>query len=255
MTINKPHRLGWCRQALSTILGCVWLSILALPASASVNLDRTRMILEGTERSVSIMAVNGQAKPYLLQSWVETEGGEKMSGPLLALPPLQRIEPNGMALVQVTSIGAESTLVQDRESLFYLNVLEVPPKSERDNVLQIAFQSRLKLFYRPKGLSKGTSMPWQRQMTIRVLGPELVFDNPTPYHIVIATLGDSEAAPFAEFSELVLKPYSSTTYQAPRATQAQVYLRYMDDFGGARPLTYDCRQSSCQLMTPEEDTK
>ncbi|MEX6226452.1 fimbria/pilus periplasmic chaperone [Providencia hangzhouensis] len=33
-------------------------------------------------------------------------------------------------------------LPQDRESLFYFNLREVPPKSDKDNVLQIALQTQ-----------------------------------------------------------------------------------------------------------------
>lgn len=234
--------------ALGALLA--WLAI--LPATASVNLDRTRLILEGDERGVSIMAINSQNKPYLLQSWVETEDGEKMNGPLLALPPLQRIEPNAKTLLQVAMVGQAQDLAQDRESLFYFNVLEVPPKSDKDNVLQIAFQSRLKLFYRPKGMPKPAKMPWQAQMVIRAAGSTLTFDNPTAYHIVIAALGEAEDDSFTDFSELVVKPYSSATYTAPSMSlNPNIHLRYMDDFGGARPLTYDCGQAPCQLLMPK----
>lgn len=53
-----------------------------------------------------------------------------------------------------------SALPQDRESLFWFNVLEIPPKSkakegESLNQLQLAFRTRIKLFFRPDGL-KGT---------------------------------------------------------------------------------------------------
>ncbi|WP_223346554.1 fimbria/pilus periplasmic chaperone, partial [Escherichia coli] len=42
----------------------------------------------------------------------------------------------------------------DRESLFYYNVREIPPKSGKANTLQIALQTRIKLFWRPKALEK-----------------------------------------------------------------------------------------------------
>ncbi|PJI52023.1 molecular chaperone EcpD, partial [Methylobacterium radiotolerans] len=42
---------------------------------------------------------------------------------------------------------------QDKESVFWLNVLEIPPKDKANqNLLQMAFRSRIKLFYRPAGL-------------------------------------------------------------------------------------------------------
>jgi chaperone protein EcpD len=43
---------------------------------------------------------------------------------------------------------------QDRESVFWLNVLEIPPKPVgKANHIQLTVRSRLKLFYRPAGLA------------------------------------------------------------------------------------------------------
>ncbi|MGT9169473.1 fimbria/pilus periplasmic chaperone, partial [Escherichia coli] len=45
-------------------------------------------------------------------------------------------------------------MIDHRESLFYYNVREIPPKSGKANTLQIALQTRIKLFWRPKALEK-----------------------------------------------------------------------------------------------------
>lgn len=54
-------------------------------------------------------------------------------------------------------------LPADRESLFWMNVKAIPSLDEKlanENTLQIAIQSRIKLFYRPSGLSAYTeNMP------------------------------------------------------------------------------------------------
>ncbi|WP_163540299.1 fimbrial biogenesis chaperone, partial [Klebsiella pneumoniae] len=51
-----------------------------------------------------------------------------------------------------------SSLPADRESVFFLNVLDIPPRPENlqnQNTVQLAIKSRIKLFYRPAAL-KGT---------------------------------------------------------------------------------------------------
>lgn len=53
---------------------------------------------------------------------------------------------------------ASSALPKDRESVFWFNVLEVPPKPDaakaaNQSLLQLASCTRIKLFYRPEGLS------------------------------------------------------------------------------------------------------
>ncbi len=52
----------------------------------------------------------------------------------------------------MTKTSGINALPQDRESLFYLNVREIPPKPDKPNVLQLAMQSRIKLFYRPAAI-------------------------------------------------------------------------------------------------------
>ncbi len=47
---------------------------------------------------------------------------------------------------------ASHLLPQDRESLFYFNLREIPPRSDKPNSLQLALQTRIKFFYRPQSL-------------------------------------------------------------------------------------------------------
>ncbi|WP_291830958.1 fimbria/pilus periplasmic chaperone [Candidatus Symbiopectobacterium sp. PLON1] len=83
---------------------------------------------------------------FLAQSWLTDENRNKISTPLLVLPALQRIEPKGHSLISLVKTGQLAQLPKDRESLFYLNVREIPPKPEKANVLQIAIQSEIKVF-------------------------------------------------------------------------------------------------------------
>ena len=84
----------------------------------------------------------------------------------------------------------------DRESLFWLNVLEIPPKpsaaeSAGKNLLQFAIRSRLKLFYRPAHLP-GNAQTAPGQVTWTAVpdgkGYALEVRNPTPYHVTIVKL-------------------------------------------------------------------
>ncbi len=77
-------------------------------------------------------------------------------------------------------------LPADRESVFYFNVREIPPKSNKPNTLQIALQA-IKLFWRPKA-QENVSMkkPWQHKVTLTRSGQEFTVNNPTPYFVVIS---------------------------------------------------------------------
>ncbi|MCH5760337.1 fimbria/pilus periplasmic chaperone, partial [Salmonella enterica] len=108
-------------------------------AQAAIAPDRTRLVFRGEDKSISVDLKNANGKlPYLAQSWVEDEKGTKITSPLIVVPPVQRIEPSGTGQVKIQGMPALASLPQDRETLFYYNVREIPPQSDKPNTLQIA---------------------------------------------------------------------------------------------------------------------
>ncbi|MDP4360542.1 fimbria/pilus periplasmic chaperone, partial [Escherichia coli] len=89
---------------------------------------------------------------YLAQGWIENAQGEKITEPFTVLPPVQRVEPGAKSQVKIQALPSVASLPQDRESVYYFNLREIPPKSDKPNTLQLALQTRIKLFYRPKAI-------------------------------------------------------------------------------------------------------
>ncbi|HBY5838690.1 TPA: molecular chaperone, partial [Klebsiella pneumoniae] len=77
--------------------------ILAAPAAqAAIALDRTRVILNGSERAESVEISNQNKElPYLAQAWIEDAQGNKIKDPLVALPPIQRVEAGEKSQVKI----------------------------------------------------------------------------------------------------------------------------------------------------------
>ncbi len=143
-----------CSMVVSTTLA-VLLTTTNPAAHASVTPDRTRLVFNESDKSISVTLRNNNEKlPYLAQSWLEDEKGNKITSPLAVLPPVQRIDAMMNGQVKIQALPDIHTLPSDRESLFYYNVREIPPKSGKANTLQIALQTRIKLFWRPKALEK-----------------------------------------------------------------------------------------------------
>ncbi|HGJ5875514.1 MAG TPA: molecular chaperone [Arsenophonus sp.] len=74
----------------------------------------------------------------------------------------------------------------DHESVFYLNVLDIPPKPtnlKTKNTLQLALRTRIKLFYRPQNISK-TSQDIADHIKINKAGKALFIANPTAYFLL-----------------------------------------------------------------------
>lgn len=126
----------------------------SLPAHAAIALDRTRVIFDGDLKTVSLNISNQNKQlPYLAQGWIEDDRGNKIQSPFTVLPPVQRVEPGKPSQVKIQSLPAARQLPQDRETLYYFNLREIPPRSNKPNTLQIALQTRIKMFYRPAALA------------------------------------------------------------------------------------------------------
>ncbi len=147
------------------------------------------VIFSGGDKSVS-MSISNENKqlPYLAQGWIEDANGKKITSPLTVLPPVQRLEPGAKSQVKVQGLPAVNTLPQDRETLFYFNLREIPPKSDKPNTLQLALQTRIKLFYRPETIAvtnPEASAPWQEKLTLTKQGDNYQVNNPTPYYVTL----------------------------------------------------------------------
>lgn len=135
------------------VISVILLSGVMTQAYAVLGLDRTRIIFNEEEGGTSVVVDNQDStSSFLAQTWIETPTGEKLTSSLVALPFLQKIGPKQKKQIKITYMEGQNSLPQDRESLLYFNVLGIPPQGKEANVVQFTIQSRLKLFYRPKGI-------------------------------------------------------------------------------------------------------
>lgn len=228
----------------------VLLFLVSTYTQASLSIDRTRVILDEENKGISVIVENIDDKaPYLLQTWIEDAHGKKITEPLIALPLLQRIEPNQKKQVRINISKNDNFITKNQESLFYFNVLGIPPKSQLENVLEIVIQSRFKLFYRPKGLIKYKNNEWQKELKLEKTGSSLKIINPTPYHIVVININDSMKKT-SDFQERVIKPNSNIIYELfnKQKKSHEIVVTYIDDYGIPKLLLYKCQETSCNLL-------
>ncbi|EPC0819992.1 fimbria/pilus periplasmic chaperone [Escherichia albertii] len=224
------------------------LTATSLSVQASVTPDRTRLVFNESDKSISVTLRNNDPKlPYLAQSWIEDAKGNKISSPLTVLPPVQRIDATMNGQVKVQGMPDINKLPADRESMFYFNVREIPPKSNKPNTLQIALQTRIKLFWRPKAL-ESTSMkePWQYKVTLTRDGQTFTVNNPTPYYVIIsnASVQKNGNSP-ASFKPLVMEPKTSAPLNVKM--DSVPVLTFVNDYGARMPLFFKCNGNSCQV--------
>ncbi len=223
-------------------------------AQAGISLDRTRLIITEKDMSSSANLTNTSPEvPFLAQSWIEDANGQKITSPLVVLPPLQRINGGQKGIARVTKTDGISALPADRESLFYLNVREIPPKSDKPNVLQLAMQTRIKLFYRPTAIIPDKrSAVWQDQMVFEKRGSSMTAQNPTPYYITILGLSKGAGQKITDFPGIMVPPKSSLDFKVSDGGVSEFKMMYVNDYGGHPELTYRCSGNTCKALPPAQ---
>ncbi|HIF6628448.1 TPA: fimbria/pilus periplasmic chaperone [Serratia marcescens] len=213
---------------------------------AAVALDRTRAVFNGDGKSISLNISNDNKQlPYLAQAWLEDAKQQKVTqGALVVTPPVQRLEPGAKSMLRVSATPAAAQLPQDRETLFYFNLREIPPRSDKPNVLQIALQTKIKLFYRPKAIVAAPGAVWQDQLVLHEEGDGYRIENPTPYYITVIGLGNTpKQSESGAFEVVMVAPKSSA--QVKSARYATPYLTYINDYGGRPVLKFICTGGRC----------
>ncbi len=241
------------RMARFVFVSCAFAlpALQVLPAHAGVIIHGTRVIYPAEQQEVIVRLENKGSRPALVQTWLDA--GDRHSTPATAqapftlTPPIFRIEPNQQQAVRLRYSG--EPLPTDRESLFWLNVLEVPPTSAdagQKNQIELSFRTRLRVFLRPQALpysvnSAASKLQWK--LVPHDQGYALQATNPTPYHVSLASvdlLGDgrrfSKAANKAANDSLLLPSGDVKVFALPGLTSrpngaAKVEYTAVSDFG------------------------
>ncbi|AGV11811.1 TPA: fimbria/pilus periplasmic chaperone [Haemophilus influenzae] len=216
---------------ISAILSCLFATF---SAQASVIILGTRLIYPGNQSSLNVQLNNQDSSPALVQSWIEDKQGSQAQVPFIITPPVTRVEGNQGQTLRITFTGTQA-LPQDRESLYYFNLLDIPPKpskaylKDNPNYLQFSVRSRLKLFYRPSNLPYPPAEAYKK-VTWLAKGGKLWADNPTPYYLTFtqATVG-GKSAPEA----VMVAPFSQGEFDVKGVNNGQkVKWSLINDYGG-----------------------
>lgn len=225
-------------------------------AHASVVIDNTRVIFRASEREVTIKLTNAGDRPALVQTWLDKGDAQaspdSIDVPFTLTPTMFRLDAKKGQTLRL--IYTKEPLAQDRETLFWLNVLEVPPKATDEeageNRLQLAFRTRIKVMFRPKGLS-GDSLDAPEQVKWSVVpakdghGYALQGENPTPYFVNLGEVKLKSGATTYGAGAGYIPPLASETFLIEKLERqpdagAEVDFLYINDYGaglpGKRPL-------------------
>ncbi|MGM7743054.1 fimbrial chaperone [Yersinia enterocolitica] len=190
-------------------------------AMAAFTISGTRFIYEEGKKNLSVEVTNNTDNTYGGQVWVDSVG-QSSTVSMVPTPPFFKVGPKQKQIVRVMKTDG-GTLPSDRESLFWLNIQEIPPKpKEGENVLSVAVNTRVKVFYRPKALLDGRKGA-EKKIEVVHRGGITYLKNPTPYWFAVTKVKvngqvisltrdeDQKLSMMAPFSEVAVSKLSAVT--------------------------------------------
>lgn len=214
---------------------------------AGVSIDGTRIIFPTSSTSVGVQVRNEFSTPALVQTWIDNGNMNEIPPaeeiPFVISPPLSRVEPHQGQIIRVIQTGSPE-LPEDRESLFWFNLLDVPPDNPNlstQNLLSFTVRTRIKMFYRPAKLKISINEAYN-QIHFKYLNDEqkLEVNNPTPYYITFVNINFKSSSDEKAYKQSVmLEPYSNQKLSNFKFVGAPQKIDYsiLNDLGGVQTFS------------------
>jgi P pilus assembly chaperone PapD len=178
-------------------------------------LNASRVIIQNGMHEASFGIRNlDKNSPFLAQSWLTPAFGEEAVEHFSLTPQLAQVNGDGEQLVRILYEGVG--LPEDKETMMWLNVQEIPKVGKETTAMRISVLQRIKVFYRPKGIqgssfSANANIQWTQQ------GDKLTVSNPSMFHVTVINL---EAAEEKIQDVLILSPGDEKTIDLSAAQQS-----------------------------------
>lgn len=224
-----PAQHAWCSVMTSLLtasgksLFVLIIIFISYLSHANVIVQGTRIVYPADKKYVSVQLVNTSSTPSLVQSWID--GGdvdstpETTTAPFIVTPPITKISAFDGTQLKIHFLG--QALPEDRESVYYFNILDISPKSDNyhaANRLQLIMQTRIKLFYRPVKLLTGIEKSLH-ELTFSASNKSIIINNPTPYFMTIANISFNNDKLLSH--SLMLEPFSKQEVSIDRKPAAE----------------------------------
>ncbi|GLR07473.1 pilus assembly protein [Mixta theicola] len=220
----------------------------ATSAVAGIVINSTRVIYPEEKSEVTVRLESQNDYSSLVQSWIDSgnknEEIKNIKVPFILLPPITRIEPHQGQTLRISYLEEGFTLPTDRETVFWLNVLDIPPKSSgnAENFLQMAIRTRIKLFFRPKSLQDISPAQAAEKLVWRLVKDNkktvLEAENSSPFHISIASVETNLRGENLRAEGQMIAPFSKAVYAftGNKFTLSKFKYVYINDYGASVPI-------------------
>lgn len=209
---------------------------------SAINIDRSRVIINANEKRASFNLISSDEKPTLVQLWIDNgnpgELPEGITSPVIITRPVFKINP-GQIYPSDLLVVSKDSLPKDRESMFFLNIFQIPSTKKSDAMdsqkqdVTVFLRLRVKVFVRPTGvepLNKDELNKIEFKIDESDGHRYLSIHNPTPWNI---TLLDLKSADNSIVENLILEPKSYKKINIPSGNISANDINFyvLNDFG------------------------
>ncbi|WLI76565.1 molecular chaperone [Kosakonia sp. H02] len=209
----------------------------------------TRVIFKEGQTQQSLMLVNTNSWPVMVQTWVDhgdidVASPSRIKTPFVSIPTLFSLEPQQMQGLRL--VYNQQALPEDRESVFWLNLYEIPPKSTTPEPhmqsVTLTMNTQMKIFWRPKNLGEPEDISKKISFSRVSNGEkiEIICRNASPWYVSFAGLslmaGDKVYA-VEQQPDMMVSPYGEKRYTVvvktppPAMLPLRIKAHLIDDIG------------------------
>ncbi|MEH4297684.1 fimbria/pilus periplasmic chaperone [Enterobacter ludwigii] len=222
-------------------------------ALATLSTDQTRYIFPGNKDSLSITVTNNdKERTFGGQAWVDNIIEKDTRPTFVVTPSFFKVKAQGKQTLRV--IVASDHLPQDKESVYWLNLQDIPPALEGSGIA-IALRTKLKLFYRPQSLIEGRKGAEQGiTQQVRPDGNSVLI-NTTPYIYAIGSLFDKNGKKIEVNSDTAKKLLMFMPGDEVPVSSKVDKVESLNDYGELEAWTINNIQKSVKLKKNSKDTE
>lgn len=208
-------------------------SVMSCAVQAGVVIYGTRVIYPADKNEVMVQIMNQGSRSSLVQAWIDdgdtSQSPEDIDVPFLLTPPVSRLAANSGQQLKIKKMS--NTLPGNKESLFFLNVLDIPPNAPENadkNVIKFATQNRVKLFWRPTGIAPVNKASFQR-LSLSKSHNGIVIKNDNANWITVTAAMNNNVK--VNKDSMMLSPHSQQVLTQGVNNAGQLTLTIIDDYG------------------------
>lgn len=208
------------------------------PSTAGLVANGTRIIFGSEINSKTVMLANANEYPVIVQVWVDkAEGVPTVSTPFSIFPAIFKLTEGERKGITILYDGAP--LPDNKESLFWLNLYEVPPTVDgrKSPKVTLAMNTQMKLIFRPEKIKKNLKSHLT-EVKFSDSKDRVILFNDSPFYVNIATVSDDTKFSDVKFEhkqDKTLAPFGKIEIiKSPSSTGKSVKslsVEYYNDLG------------------------